>query len=631
MHETSRDEFPIAIATMPASDRQRKIAFGALVVLFAVIAITIPIANIQLTRVNAFVPVIQTVMCLADLLAAVLLFAQYSVYPERAVLALASGYVFSGLFAFLQTLAFPGAYASGALIGDEVNSAGWLFVCWHTTFPLAVIAYTLLKDNAGPPYHWGLSTNATIGVAVACVVVVTTALTFIATAGARYLPSLYVSVTHQVPSTNYINVYLSLLSATTLVLLFVRKHTILDHWLIVTLLAWLPNFIVAVLFTVVRFTVGWYVARLYALGAGSALLFVLLTETVMLYARVAEAARIGAKQQRELSAAMVALEQVNLRFDTALKNMTHGLSMFDKDQRLILCNAHYCEMYGLTPEQTKPGTPLRSVLNACVPFRSSDIEIDADIEQRVRAISNSDPMYAEYKLHDGRVIAMNLQPMLDGGSVAIHQDITERKRAEDHQELLLSELDHRVKNILACVAVVAKCTLDGDRPMNELIQALDRRIQSMADAHTLLSQNHWRGVSLADLVRRQLAPYATETNIVISGPDITLQAAPMQALAMVLQELVTNALKYGSLSTPHGKVSVNWDRGDDRDEVARVVIAWRETGGPPTKAPSRSSYGTSLIRDLIPYELGGTVDLVFAPAGLHCDIEIPVSLVRIAN
>ena len=87
-------------------------------------------------------------------------------------------------------------------------------------------------------------------------------------------------------------------------------------------------------------------------------LFVLLAETVMLYSRVAEAARIGAKQQRELSAAMVALEQVNLWFDTALKNMTHGLSMFDKDQRLIFCNAHYAEMHGLAPEQTKPGTTL---------------------------------------------------------------------------------------------------------------------------------------------------------------------------------------------------------------------------------------------------------------------------------
>jgi len=146
-----------------------------------------------------------------------------------------------------------------------------------------------------------------------------------------------------------------------------------------------------------------------------------------------------------------------------------------------------------------------------------------------------------------------------------------------------------------------------------------------------LSQSHWRGVSLADLVRRQLAPYATEANIVIDGPDMTLRAAPTQALAMVLQELVTNAVKYGSLSTPYGKVSVNWDYRDGADGGARMAIAWRETGGPTTKAPSQASYGTNLIRNLIPHELGGIVNLVFAPEGLRCDIEIPLNKARIEN
>jgi PAS domain S-box-containing protein len=204
------------------------------------------------------------------------------------------------------------------------------------------------------------------------------------------------------------------------------------------------------------------------------------------------------------------------------------------------------------------------------------------------------------------------------------RDITERMQAEKHQKVLMAELDHRVKNILARVAAVVKYTFEGDRSTSELIRALDGRIQSMADAHALLSQSHWHGVGLADLVQRQLAPYTAKTNIVISGPDITLTAVSTQALAMVLQELVTNAAKYGSLSTPHGRVSVNWDRRQSADGLARVVIAWRETGGPSTKAPSPSGYGTNLIRNLIPHELGGIVNLVFAPDGLHCDIEIPL-------
>jgi PAS domain S-box-containing protein len=207
-------------------------------------------------------------------------------------------------------------------------------------------------------------------------------------------------------------------------------------------------------------------------------------------------------------------------------------------------------------------------------------------------------------------------------------DITEHKHSEAHQKVLMAELDHRVKNILARVAVAAKYTFEGDRSTNEMIQALDWRIQSMADAHTLLSQSHWRGVGLADLVRRQLAPYTTETNVVISGPDITLTAVSTEALAMVLQELVTNAVKYGSLSTPHGKVSVDWDRRECPNGVAYVAIAWRESGGPTTTGPGRSSYGTDLIRNLIPHELGGTVDLLFASEGLCCDIGIPLDEVQ---
>src|SRR5262249_48999622 len=143
--EVDRDG-PIVIASVPASTRQRRIAFGALVILAAFIALTIPFAHIKLAQVEPFVSVIQTVMCLTDLLTATLLFAEYSVYPRPAMLALASGYIFSGLLALLQTLAFPGAYTELPLIGDVLNSAGWLFVFWHTTFLLAVIVYVMLKD-----------------------------------------------------------------------------------------------------------------------------------------------------------------------------------------------------------------------------------------------------------------------------------------------------------------------------------------------------------------------------------------------------------------------------------------------------------------------------------------------------
>jgi PAS domain S-box-containing protein len=202
------------------------------------------------------------------------------------------------------------------------------------------------------------------------------------------------------------------------------------------------------------------------------------------------------------------------------------------------------------------------------------------------------------------------------------RDITRRKRNEEHQQRLVAELDHRVKNALARVAVVTKSTRQRSNSIDEFIKALDRRVRSMADVHELLSQSRWEGANVTDLIRRQLAPYTNNNNTTIAGPNITLTAEATQALATVFQELVTNALKYGALSNPNGRLSVNWRPSGDA--AGFLVIEWRETGGPLAVTPAQSGYGTNLIRELIPHEVGGTVDLVFAPEGVSCTIRIPV-------
>jgi two-component sensor histidine kinase len=188
---------------------------------------------------------------------------------------------------------------------------------------------------------------------------------------------------------------------------------------------------------------------------------------------------------------------------------------------------------------------------------------------------------------------------------------------------LVAELDHRVKNILAQVAAVAVSTRQGSRSVDEFLRSLSGRIQSMAAAHTLLSNSGWQTVGLDALVRNQLAPYATGTNITVSGIDVMLTPAEMRAVAMVLHELVTNAAKYGALSTPGGSVLVNWDCKPNGDGT-NLSIIWQELDGPTVKSEAQSSYGTDLIRNLIPHELGGEVDLAFVSDGVSCRIEIPI-------
>jgi two-component sensor histidine kinase len=205
------------------------------------------------------------------------------------------------------------------------------------------------------------------------------------------------------------------------------------------------------------------------------------------------------------------------------------------------------------------------------------------------------------------------------------RDITGRKRAEEQQRMLVSELDHRVKNVLASVATVARRTREDSGSMDEFLSVFDGRIQSMANAHRLLSQSHWQGVSLAALVGKELAPCVGEGSACVEGPEVLLSAKATQSMAIVLHELVTNALKYGALATKHGRISVRWDWQWDSQARRRLLLEWVEISGSPIVPPSHAGYGTFAIRNLIPHELGGAVDLAFDAATVRCRIELPSS------
>jgi PAS domain S-box-containing protein len=205
----------------------------------------------------------------------------------------------------------------------------------------------------------------------------------------------------------------------------------------------------------------------------------------------------------------------------------------------------------------------------------------------------------------------------------VYIDVTERRKTEEYKSLLIAELDHRVKNVLACVAAVAQRSRECSRSADEFLEVLNGRINSLANTHVLLSRSSWEGVGLGELVRSELAPCASNGNSLIEGPDIVVAAEATQPLAMVLHELTTNATKYGALSSRRGQVSVCWQRQSSRGSQDHLALEWRETGGPPIAVPGPPGYGSSVIRELIPYELGGSVHYVFASEGVRCRVEIP--------
>src|SRR4051812_23896369 len=212
----SDHDIPIVVATKPITKQERRLALAAVIVLLTGTMIWAPFASVPLARIDAFIPVLQSVMCVADLITATLLLSQYAVQAQPAFLMLASGYLAAGLFAFLQTLTFPGGYSAMGLFGDGLETPPWLFVLWHTSYPLGVLLYALTKKAPAATSEIGGGHAASVIVGtLAGVVAAVAALTWVVAVGAVPLPTLYPSsVTRQTPAGQYVNAILGLWYAT---------------------------------------------------------------------------------------------------------------------------------------------------------------------------------------------------------------------------------------------------------------------------------------------------------------------------------------------------------------------------------------------------------------------------------
>lgn len=202
----------------------------------------------------------------------------------------------------------------------------------------------------------------------------------------------------------------------------------------------------------------------------------------------------------------------------------------------------------------------------------------------------------------------------------LQREVQERRRAEQRQQLLIHELNHRVKNMLATVQSVARQSLGGARGAGPL-EDFENRLLALAWAHDVLTHEHWVGASLRTVLARTLAPYG-EARVALVGPDLRISPKMALALAMGVHELATNAVKYGALSTEAGRVEVRW-RIDERARPPRLALDWRESGGPPVQPPSSRGFGTRLLERGLAHELGGEVSIRFAPAGVTCRVRAP--------
>ena len=318
------------------------------------------------------------------------------------------------------------------------------------------------------------------------------------------------------------------------------------------------------------------------------------------------------------------LAERNVQSALAAKFALVGNYAYDTDTERMQISPSYAAIHGY-PEETSEIT--RGAWLAGV----HPVDVERMQVLRRNAFEERRPEYnVDYRIvrSNGEVRWLESRSFISYGGdgqaqrvIGVNIDVTERKRAEGIQRALNAELDHRVKNALATVLAIITRTRDASSSHPSFIAGLTHRISSMARTHQLLSESNWRDVSLAEIVRRELAPFVAG-NSEVDGPSVTLGSEAAQAVASVLHELATNAAKYGAFSSHSGRVSLRWwwRQNGSHD---RLAIEWKEIGGPPVLAPSRTGYGTSIIRELIPYELGGTVELVFLSAGIRCHLEIP--------
>jgi PAS domain S-box-containing protein len=325
----------------------------------------------------------------------------------------------------------------------------------------------------------------------------------------------------------------------------------------------------------------------------------------------------------DLKKAEIALRESERRLRVTHDRAFAGIAEVDLNGRFLRANARFHELTGYPPDE------LANVTFAAI-THPEDTSADTDkFEALVAGTTDTYQTEKRFIRKDGSVIWVALSASMvrddDGHAlygIRVIQDITDLKRAEDRQKLLLDELNHRVKNMLATVQSVAMQTRRTATDLDAFTRAFEGRLMALNRAHELLTYEIETGVLLDDLLRETVAPYDGHPGerFHLAGTPIRLRPEMAVTLAMALHELTTNAAKYGALTTAEGRIVVEWRV----DASGRMAIEWTESGGPPVSAPTRRGFGSDLIERGLARQFGGSATLQFHETGLRCHITAPL-------
>ncbi len=633
-------ERPVFLSTAPAERADRRLALAVVMLSLLIFLSLAPFARRPLPEVWAFIPIYKSAIAISDLITAAILIIQFNILRSRALLVLACGYLFTALMVIPHALSFPGLFAPTGLLDAGPQTTAWLYVFWHGGFPLAVIAYVLLKDRndaAGPhcdPARSGL---------VACVAAVVGAvggITLLATVGEAILPAVMVGNSIGAGLTVVIVLVLTLTLVALPVLWLRRPHSVLDLWLMVVMCAWLFDIALSALLNGERFDLGFYAGRAYGLLAATFVLIVLLLETGALYAQLA--ALFEAEHQERGREA----EERRRIFETSLDQIL----VVDRQGTLLRVSPSSTAILGYEPAEM--------VGRNAVDFVHPD-DLDAIRKEMRRArhghlIRNFATRYVH---KDGHIVTLAWSGVWsepEQRHFFIGRDVTEQKRAERMKDEFIATVSHELRTPVTAIAgplglLAGGAAGDLPDPVRRLVtmahnnsNRLARLINDILDIEKIELGNMTFNVRRIDVKR--LVEQAIEANRALAekfGVPVRLNTDAADAairtdsdrLMQVLTNLLSNAVKF----SPPGEEAVV--SIETRDDCVRIAVRDHGPGIPDefktlifekfaqvdatdARQKGGTGLGLSIVRQTM-IRLGGSVGHVAAPSGgtiFHVDV-----------
>ncbi len=348
------------IVDLPPTARQGWAAAAVAAVALVGFGAAAPFSGRPVAQFNALFPSLDAIVFVSDLVSAVLLLAQFSISRSRALLALANGYFFTALIVIPHALTFAGAFSPTGLLGANIQTGSWLFIFWHLGFAISLLAYAMLRQ--GKYAISKASTSSVIGWSVAIVFVLVCSLTWLATAGAVYLPPIILDNTRISPLVIYPILFTMLISAAALAVLLFHRRSVLDQWLIVVALVLVFELAFSGLLPSVRFSVGFYAGRVFSLITSSIVLIVMLVQTMRLYARVAHS---NAMLQQERDNKLMNIEAIAASIAHEIKQPLAAIELNASSAHLILKQSkpNLADIQSVLDEMREAGTRINETLN----------------------------------------------------------------------------------------------------------------------------------------------------------------------------------------------------------------------------------------------------------------------------